>query len=85
MTKRPTRGGGWRERKIARKAGHERTALRKLRQAKAARTRVGREGRRTKISSRRSSPMVNMVVGAGGGDSDGGGGGGGGSWEAIPS
>jgi hypothetical protein len=60
------------------KAGDERTAWRKVRQAKAARTRLGREGRRRNISRRRSSPRAVKVVGAGSA-----GGGSGGCWEAM--
>jgi hypothetical protein len=73
-------GGGCSAWKAGRKVGDDRMVLRKVRQAKAARTRVGSEGRRRKISRRRSSPMVSMVVGAGGGDS---GGGGGSGWQAM--
>jgi hypothetical protein len=51
---------------------------RKARQAKAARTRLGREGRRRSISRRRSSPRANKVVGAGSA-----GGGSGGCREAM--
>nr|CAB3461999.1 unnamed protein product [Digitaria exilis] len=60
--KKPRRGGGWSATKLRRKAGEERAAARKARQASAARTRLGREGRRRKISQRRSSPRESMVV-----------------------
>ena len=58
----PRSGGGWSARKRRRKAGDERTASRKVRQLRAARTRLAREGRRRKISRRRSAPMAAMVV-----------------------
>ncbi|KAG0512836.1 hypothetical protein BDA96_10G048800 [Sorghum bicolor] len=53
--KNPRRGGGWSARKRQRKAG-ERITARKAREVRAARTRLGSEGRRRKISRRRSSP-----------------------------
>jgi hypothetical protein len=55
-----------------RAAGEERTARRKARQLKAAQARLGRSGRRKKISWRRSSVRALMVVGAGGGGGEGG-------------
>jgi hypothetical protein len=75
--KRPRRGGGRETLKERRKAGDERTAWRKVRQLRAARTRLGREGRRRKISRRRSFPRSITVVGAGGS------GGGGDCWDAM--
>jgi hypothetical protein len=60
-------GGAWSTRKLRRKAGDERTARWKAQQEKAARTRLGRSGRRRKISRRRSSPRSVIVVGPGGG------------------
>jgi hypothetical protein len=68
--------GACSSRKRRRKAGEERTARRKARQVKAAQVRLGRSGRRKKISRRRSSVRALMVVGAGGGGE-------GGSGEAM--
>jgi hypothetical protein len=71
---RPRSGGEWSSRKRRRKAGDERTARREEWHVRAARTRVGREGRRRNISRRRSSPRAHIVVGSAGGDSGSGGG-----------
>jgi hypothetical protein len=71
--KRASRGGPWTARKLRRKAGHEQTVRRNLRQAEAARTRLGRPGRRRKIWRSRSSPRSVMVVGAAAG----------GGWKAM--
>jgi hypothetical protein len=79
----PRSGGQWSSRKRRRKAGDDRTARREERQVKAARTSVGREGRRRNISRRRSSPRADMVVGAAGGDFGFLGCGGGGRSDAI--
>jgi hypothetical protein len=63
-------------------AGEERTA-RKARQPRAARTRDGSEGRRRKISRRRSSVRASIVVDSRGGWGFSGDGGGDGDWEAM--
>jgi hypothetical protein len=82
VTKRARRGDAWRARKRRRKAGDERTAPRLARQVKAAQARLGRSGRRRKISRSKSSSRAAIVVGAGGLDS-GGGGGDGDGWGAM--
>jgi hypothetical protein len=62
VEKKTTRGGGWNARKRRRNAGEKRTALRKARQASVARMRLGKEGRRRKISQRSSSLRECIVV-----------------------
>ncbi|GJN40046.1 hypothetical protein PR202_gb29211 [Eleusine coracana subsp. coracana] len=60
--KKPSRGFGWSSRKQQQKAGEERTAVRKVGQARAAQTRLGRDGRRRKISRMRSDSRSKMLV-----------------------